>query len=88
MRRRKIVVNDLMQSDYVYFLTEPAGRNFHPDFKPQLTPMQMLAVGVFGGKYMTDCQDEFPRDWFVKAKLCRTHHAAELHHRRRTGRVT
>jgi hypothetical protein len=29
----------------------------------------MLRRGVFGGKYMTDCKDEFPRSWFVGAKL-------------------
>lgn len=78
MKKRKVVVNDLMQRGYVYFLTEPMGRNFHPDFKPQLTPGQMLALGVFGGKYMTDCEREFPGDWFKKAKLCRTHHDPDL----------
>jgi len=75
---RKIVVNDLMQRDYVYFLTEPTGKNFRPDFRPDLTPKQMLALGVFGGKYMTDCNREFPEDWFVGAKLNRERHAPEL----------
>jgi hypothetical protein len=70
LKKRKVVVNDRMQRRYTYFLTEPLGRNFHPDFKPELTPRQMLELGVFGGKYMTDCQKEFPKSWFARAKLC------------------
>ena len=58
-----------MQRRYEYFRSEPAGKNFDPEFKPDLTPKEMLAAGVFGGKYMTDCRDEFPADWFAKAKL-------------------
>ena len=58
-----------MQHGYTYELTEPEGAHFHPDFKPQLTPKQMLELGVFGGKYMTDCTNEFPSNWFVRAKL-------------------
>lgn len=58
-----------MQRNYAYLLVEPMGKNFHPDFRPELTPKQMLALGVFGGKYMTDCTAEFPPDWFEKAKL-------------------
>jgi hypothetical protein len=69
MKPRRIVVNDLMQQGYSYYLTEPAGRNFEPGFEPQLTPREMLALGVFGGKYMTDCRDEFPASWFARAKL-------------------
>jgi hypothetical protein len=69
MKPRRVVVNDLMQQGYTYFVTEPAGRNFDPGFAPQLTPRELLALGVFGGKYMTDCRDEFPASWFVKAKL-------------------
>ncbi len=78
MRRKRIVVNDLMQTDFVYFLTEPVGRNFHPDFQPELSPAEMLALGVFGGKYMTDCRREFPDDWFHGAKLCHQFHDPEL----------
>lgn len=69
MSKRVVVVNDKMQQGYQYTCTEPVGKNFHPDFKPDLTPKEMLSLGVFGGKYMTDCQAEFPRDWFTQAKL-------------------
>lgn len=67
--KKRVVVNDLMQKKYVYFRTRRPGRDFHPDFKPQLTPKQMLRLGIFGGKYMTDCRKEFPADWFKQAKL-------------------
>lgn len=80
MKKRKVIVNDLMQQGYAYYLTEPAGKNFHPAFTPELTPKQMLRMGVFGGKYMTDCGDEFPGDWFAGAKLCHERHAPELNH--------
>ena len=66
---RTVTVNDKMQQGYTYELTELMGQNFHPEFKPELTPKQMLALGVFGGKYMTDCRDEFPEDWFTDAIL-------------------
>lgn len=59
-----------MQRDYVYQRSEPIGSNFADNFEPQLTPQQMLRLGVFGGKYMTDCAAEFPADWFARAKLC------------------
>lgn len=75
---RTVIVNDLMQTDYVYQLTEPPGENFHPDFRPQLTPKELLALGVFGGKYMTDCTGEFPADWFAAAQLCHERHRPEL----------
>jgi len=66
---KKILVNDKMQKKYTYYLTESEGKNFHPEFKPDLTPKEMLELGVFGGKYMTDCRKEFPVSWFKKAKL-------------------
>ncbi|MBO9517389.1 MAG: hypothetical protein J7493_04920 [Porphyrobacter sp.] len=66
---REVVVNDLMQSGYRYVRTRPIGEGFHSDFHPQLTPAEMLELGVFCGKYMTDCRAEFPADWFANAKL-------------------
>jgi len=78
MIKKKIVVNDLMQRDYSYHLTEPMGKNFHAEFAPALTPRQMLCMGVFGGKYMTDCVNEFPEDWFTHARLCHEFHDPAL----------
>ena len=65
----RVVVNDRMQQGYVYFRSEAVGEAFHNEFKPELTPKEMLDLGVFGGKYMTDCKDEFPKEWFLNAKL-------------------
>jgi len=78
MKTQAIQVNDLMQTGYTYVLTEPSGKNFHPDFHPELTPQEMLALGVFGGRYMTDCAREFPPDWFENARLCPQRHDPAL----------
>lgn len=67
MTPKIIRVYDKMQKTYSYRLTEPAGKNFHPRFKPELTPKEMLALGVFGGVYMRDCIEEFPKNWFTEA---------------------
>jgi len=82
MKKKKtiIIVNDKMQKDYSYILTEPTGKNFHPEFKPELSPKQLLRLGIFGGKYMTDCKNEFPKDWFSNAKLCKEYHNPELNY--------
>jgi len=69
MTPQLVSVSDEMQTDYHYLLTEPIGQNFSSNFKPELTPKKMLELGIFGGKYMTDCRDEFPKDWYSKAKL-------------------
>jgi len=78
--KKKVIVNDKMQKGYVYYLTEPVGKNFHPEFKPELSPQQMLEMGVFGGKYMTDCKNEFPKEWFKNAKLNSNFHDPNLNY--------
>lgn len=80
MKPKKIVVNDKMQKNYSYYLTEPIGKNFDSEFKPELTPKEMLELGVFGGKYMTDCKKEFPNSWYQKAKLNSQFHDASLNY--------
>lgn len=69
MLKHRAVVSDKMQQDYSYDLVELVGHNFDSEFKPELTPKQMLELGVFGGVYMRDCTKEFPKDWFTNAKF-------------------
>ncbi|NLW87172.1 MAG: hypothetical protein GXY38_09895 [Planctomycetes bacterium] len=76
MKPKRVIVNDKMQKGYEYLLVEPPGRNFDLQFRPQLTPRRMLELGVFGGRYMTDCRNEFPQQWFAKAKLSTTRDAS------------
>lgn len=65
---RIIRVNDSMQSGYTYQLQEKVGKNFHPEFTPDLTPEQMLMLGVFEGKYLNDCEGELPQEWFEHSR--------------------
>ena len=67
-----IRVSDKMQRGYSYELVAPTGRRFADEFKPALSPKEMLEHGVFEGKYMNDCRDEFPASWFAKARLSDT----------------
>ena len=69
MKPNIVIVNDKMQKGYQYNLIEPVGKNFDPEFKPDLAPKQLLEMGVFGGRYLRDCQREFPADWFAHAKF-------------------
>lgn len=80
MKPKTVTVNDKMQKRYIYTLTEPEGKNFDLRFKPELTPKEMLEIGVFGGRYMTDCKKEFPSSWYKKAKLCSTMHDPKLNY--------
>lgn len=44
----------------------------NPDFQPELTPQQMLELGVFNGCYGQQLIDELPGEWLTDAKLSET----------------
>jgi hypothetical protein len=69
MKAKIVRVNDKMQHGYTYERVASPGHAFAKGFEPELTPAEMLRLGVFGGKYMTDCHDEFPKSWFRGSKL-------------------
>jgi len=64
-----IHVNDKMQQGYDYVLTAPMGDVKSDRFQPHFSPKEMLAMGVFEGKYCNDCTAELPADWFEAAKI-------------------
>jgi len=70
-KQMEIRVCDAMQADYHYQLSAPIGKNFPENFRPYFSPKNMLEMGVFEGKYINDCINEFPADWFGDAKLSR-----------------
>ncbi len=78
--RKTVTVSDRMQRGYSYVRTEPPGRNFDPEFTPDLSPKEMLALGVFAGKYMTDCRKEFPAAWFARARLAKSRRDPKLNY--------
>jgi hypothetical protein len=72
MMKKTVKLNDTIQKGYTYTLTEPVGKNFDKEFKPDLTPKQMLILGIFDGWYVDNSYiKEFPKDWFARAKLAK-----------------
>lgn len=52
-------------------------------FTPDLTPQQMLEMGVFGGAYFADLgdvPDDLPPAWFTNAKVSRDGFDKSLNH--------
>jgi len=64
-----MIVYDKMQQGYTYDCVAPQGEGFATEFTPELTPKQMLEMGVFEGHYLNDCYKEFPESWFENAKI-------------------
>ncbi len=55
-----VSVEDRMQGSYRYRIAAPHGEYFDPAFTPRFTPAEMLALGVFEGKYCNDRIGELP----------------------------
>jgi len=66
---KHVRVNEPYQNGYEYTCTELPGKNFDPSFLPELTPKEMLGLGVFGGDYFQKIPSEFPKDWFENVTL-------------------
>ena len=43
--------------------------SFYKILKPELSPKKMLELGVFGGSYFGLNIKEYPKSWFVNAKI-------------------
>ena len=69
--KKKIIASNRFQKNYIYYLTQSIGSHFHPNFKPEMTPKQMLEIGIFDGMYTSVTHDrgEFPKSWYTKAKI-------------------
>lgn len=78
MSPRRVVVRDLMQWGHEYVRVVQPGCGFDVGFEPDLTPAEMLRLGVFGGRYMTDCVEEFPATWFRGVRLSPSRHDPAL----------
>lgn len=69
---KTVKVNDKIQKGYSYELSAKTGDlsdlKEKYGFEPELTPQEMLKLGVFEGKYLNDCKSEFPSSWFSGAK--------------------
>ncbi len=66
---KKVRATNKLQKNYTYICTKPIGKQFDPEFKPEHTPKEMLELGIFGGLYFDEIPQEFPKNWFTRAKL-------------------
>lgn len=66
---RDVFVNEEYQIGYRYRLEAEVGKGFDIRFTPDLTPAQMLKLGIFGGNYFTSVPTEFPVEWFEGVNL-------------------
>jgi hypothetical protein len=54
---------------YTYGLVAPIGEQFDAGFMPDLTPAEMLRLGVFSGRYFPKTPTDLPCEWFHGAAL-------------------
>ena len=47
-------------------------KNIYKIFKPELSPIRMLEMGIFGGSYFGLNIKEFPNSWFKNVKISKT----------------
>ena len=47
-------------------------KDIYKIFKPELSPKKMLELGVFGGSYFGLNIKEYPKSWFVNAKISKS----------------
>lgn len=69
---KSVRVDEAYQKGYAYTLVCPPGKDFQEGFEPDLTPAQMLALGIFGGDYFQETPREFPADWFKGVRFSGT----------------
>lgn len=73
MSGKQVSYSDNFQKHYRYTRVARIGKDFDKVFKPELTPKQMLKLGVFGGAYFIGVDggipSDLPKEWFRKAKL-------------------
>ena len=69
---KTITTTDPLQSGYAYELEAEVG-DLAYDFTPDLTPKQMLELGVFGAHYFEGHHAEYPSDWFKEAVISAVH---------------
>lgn len=67
--KKTITANNKLQKNYKYQLTEPIGKNFDIRFRPDISPKEMLEMGIFGGLYLNSAINEYPKDWFTNVKF-------------------
>ena len=67
-RKGDVIRGTNKMASYSYTLEEAPGTGFAEGFTPYKTPGEMLALGVFSGKYLNDCKGEFPKEWFAGAE--------------------
>lgn len=63
-----IIMDTKMERKYAFTLTEPVGKNYSKNFKPYYTPIQMMKLGVFEGKYLNDLRGTLPDELYRDAK--------------------